>query len=158
MIFFSKHKESDELLYSKLFDETNFYKRFLKDLKNAKNEVIIESPYITSTRMEVLTPVFQRLLHKKVKIHLFTRDPAEHEGDFIHQATNEILICSDMGINVVLQNGLHHRKIAIIDRQILWEGRLNILSHTRSKEIMRRIEGKQPAREMFGFLKLHTVI
>lgn len=158
MIFFSRKKHSDHLIKSQLFNEATFYKQFLKDLEYCRKEVIIESPYVTSSRMAVLIPVFQRLLHKGTKIHLLTRDPSEHEGDFRHQATNEVLICSDMGISVVLQKGLHHRKIAILDRQILWEGSLNILSHSRSKEIMRRIDGKQTAGEMFDFLNLNTVI
>ena len=31
--------------------------------------------------------------------------------------------------------GNHHRKLAILDRKVLWEGSLNILSQTRSREI-----------------------
>lgn len=105
--------------------------------------------------MEILLPVFQRLLHKKIKIQIVTRDPSEHENElFRHQATNEILVCKDLGIDVQLQSGFHHRKLAIIDRTILWEGSLNILSYSKSKEIMRRLEGGDHAQEMIDFLKL----
>ena len=54
--------------------------------------------------------------------------------------------------------GNHHRKLAIIDRQILWEGSLNILSQIKSREIMRRIEGDNYAQDMFNFLKLKRFI
>lgn len=159
MIFFSRKKQSESLLKSKLFSEKDFYRNFLKDLSKCRKEVIIESPYITSNRMEQLLPVFQTLLIKGIKIHVITRDPAEHEvEDYRHQATNEILYCKEIGINIVLLNGYHHRKIAIVDRQILWEGSLNILSYSQSKEVMRRIEGEQSAQEMFNFLSLNTVI
>ena len=105
--------------------------------------------------MEVLHPVFQRLLHKKIKIQIVTRDPIEHEQEFYrYQATSEILKYSEMGIKFVLLNGFHHRKLAIIDRSILWEGSLNILSYSKSKEIMRRLEGGDHAQEMIDFLKL----
>lgn len=144
---------------SELYSEVNFYENFLKDLSTCNNEVIIESPYITSKRMEKLLPVFQTLLKKGIKIHIITRDPAEHEvEDFRHQATNELLACKEIGINIVLMNGFHHRKIAIIDRSILWEGSLNILSHSQSLEMMRRIDGSQSACEMFNFLRLDRVI
>jgi len=60
--FFKKRPNSD--FSSQLFDENGFYKKFLKDLETCQSEIIIESPYVTSSRMEVLLPVFQRLLHR----------------------------------------------------------------------------------------------
>lgn len=159
MIFWKKKQNFNNLLSSRLFDETSFYKQFIKDLSNAKDEVIIESPYLTSTRVELLLPSFQFLLDKGRKIHILTRDPSEHEDEYIrHQSTNEILKCIELGINIALLKGNHHRKIAIIDRQILWEGSLNILSHSNSLEIMRRIAGESWALDMFKFLNLKSHI
>ena len=144
---------------SQLFNEKDFYKNFLKDLAIAKHEVILESPYITSNRMDVLTPIFQALLDKGRKIHIVTRDPVDHEDEYLrHQSTNEILKCVELGINMVLLKGYHHRKLAIIDRQILWEGSLNILSFNNSLEVMRRIEGEYFAIQMFEFLQLGKLI
>ncbi|OGH38545.1 hypothetical protein A3F59_01995 [Candidatus Roizmanbacteria bacterium RIFCSPHIGHO2_12_FULL_38_13] len=143
---------------SKLFDEIGFYDVFISDLQQCKQEAIIESPYITASRMELLYPGLKDLLRKKVKIHIITRDPVEHEEFYRHQATNEILTCHEMGINTVMLRGYHHRKLAIIDRKILWEGSLNILSQSRSMEIMRRIEGKEWAEEMFRFTGLGRLI
>ena len=73
---------------------------------------------------------------------------------FRHQSTNEILKCKKLGIDVQLKTGFHHRKLAVIDKAILWEGSLNILSYSKSKEIMRRLEGGNHAQEMLEFLKL----
>jgi len=39
-----------DLVPSKLYDENTFYKQFINDLKAAKKEVIIESPFISSQR------------------------------------------------------------------------------------------------------------
>lgn len=109
--------------------------------------------------MVTFLPVFQSLLHKGVKIHIVTRDPSDHENEYFrYQATNEILKCSEMGINIILLKGYHHRKLAIIDRKLLWEGSLNILSQTNSKEIMRRIESRDESIEMFNFLRLKQYI
>jgi len=139
---------------SELFNEKTFYKQFLKDLADCRKEVVIESPYITSFRMETFHQVFQGLLHKNIQIHLITRDPSDHEDEYFrHQSTNEILKCKELGINIVLLRGFHHRKLAIIDKQILWEGSLNILSYSNSLEIMRRIESYKYAQEMFQFVK-----
>lgn len=143
---------------SKLFDETSFYKQFIEDLQNCRQEVIIESPYITSTRMELLSPIFERLINRNVKIHIVTRDPVEHDENIQHQATEELLNCYEIGVSIILLRGNHHRKIAIIDREILWEGSLNILSQNYSLEIMRRVEGSYFAMNMFNFLNFHHII
>ncbi len=142
-----------------LFNEKTFYKQFLKDLESCSSEVIIESPYITSLRMELFEQVFQRLLHKNIKIKIITREPSEHETEFYrYQATDEILKYSDMGIKFVLLNGFHHRKLSVIDKKILWEGSLNILSQTNSLEIMRRIDDAKESRSMIDFLNYSKFI
>ena len=149
-MFFWKKK----VFKSQLFTQRNFYNKFIWDLKECKREIIIESPYITSFRMDLFMPIFKTLLDKGIKIHIITRDPIDHDEYFRDQATNKILECNEIGINIVMLKGNHHRKLAIIDREILWEGSLNILSYNRSQEIMRRIEGEDLAKQMINFLKL----
>ncbi len=141
-----------------LYDESTFYQAFMRDLKRCKKEIIIESPFITSSRMETLYPIFKRILDRGIKIHIITRNPSDHDETIRYQATNEILFATEMGINVVLLRGNHHRKLAIIDRKISWEGSLNILSQTNSKEIMRRIESKGMAEELIKFVKIDAII
>jgi hypothetical protein len=72
----------------------------------------------------------------------------------IEQAKDAIDYFMSLGVKVALCEGGHHRKLAIIDRRITWEGSLNILSHCRSREFMRRIESRRLAEELFKFLKL----
>lgn len=142
------------LLTSQLHDEKTFYQTFLKDLERCESEVIIESPYITGERMRTFDRLFKNLLKRGVKIYIITRDPREHEVGIEIQSEEAIQWCEALGIQVLLCTDNHHRKLAIIDRKILYEGSLNILSQTYSREIMRRIEGQELALQMFNFLKL----
>jgi phosphatidylserine/phosphatidylglycerophosphate/cardiolipin synthase-like enzyme len=153
MIWFKKDKP-EEILNSSLHDETTFYKAFFKDLALCQSEVIIESPYLTTIRANQFTPVFQNLIKRGVKIYIITRPPDEHDENLAVQAEGNIAEYEIMGINVSLCSGNHHRKLAILDRKILWEGSLNILSQTYSREIMRRIESKLLTENMFNFLNL----
>lgn len=139
---------------SQLFDEKTFYQTFLRDLERCRNEVIIESPYITNERMRTFDRIFQKLLQKKINIYIFTRDPKEQNESMEPQSENVIKWCEKIGIQVLLCTGNHHRKLAILDRKILWEGSLNILSQTQSREIMRRIEDEKITMQMFNFLHL----
>ena len=149
---------SNSLLASKLFDERTFYQTFLSDIKSCQNEIIIESPFITSLRMKTFDRIFQKLIDKGIKIYIVTRDPKEHDESLEVQSEEAIRWCEETGIQVLLCTGNHHRKLAILDRKLLWEGSLNILSQAHSREIMRRIENQEIAMEMFKFLKLERVV
>jgi phosphatidylserine/phosphatidylglycerophosphate/cardiolipin synthase-like enzyme len=143
---------------SNLHDEKTFYRQFTKDLLSCKTEVIIESPFITTQRMESLSSVFQRLIEQGTKVYVITRDPNEHEEPYNQQSEIEIQRFENIGVQVLVCLGKHHRKLAILDRKILWEGSLNILSHIKSREIMRRINDEDTAKEMFNFLKLEKFL
>ena len=143
---------------STLFDEKTFYQAFLRDLEGCRKEVFIESPYITTKRAELLTPIFNELLKKGVKIYVMTRDSKEHDENMEYQSEDAIRTFEVIGVQVLLCIGNHHRKLAILDRKILWEGSLNILSQTKSREIMRRIGNRELVMQMFNFLKLYKFI
>src|SRR3989344_8459230 len=146
------------MINSSLYDEKTFYQTFSRDLEDYQNEVIIESPYITSERMRTFDHIFQKLLQKGVKIYIFTRDPKEHD-DFMEPQSEEIIKwCETVGIQVLLCIGNHHRKLAILDRKVLWEGSLNILSQGFSREIMRRIDNEKLTLEMFNYLQLEKFL
>ena len=143
---------------SSLYDEKTFYGQFIKDLLHCHAEVIIESPFITTSRMQVLYPIFEVLIRKGVKVYVVTRDPRDHTGVYKDQSELEIQRFERLGVQAFLCVGNHHRKLAILDRKILWEGSLNILSQIKSREIMRRFDSEQTALEMFTFLKFSRFI
>lgn len=138
---------------STLFDNNTFYKAFEQDLRCATQSAVIESPFITARRMECLLPLLSKLRHKGVSILVNTRSPEEHNEEYGIQAENAIATMQDMGVRV-LYTVKHHRKLAIIDDEILWEGSLNILSQGDSCEIMRRTASTSLALQMMNFIKL----
>ena len=152
-----KTQSSTDVAGSILYDERGFYNRFTQDLLEAKNEVIIESPYITSHRMRLFRPIFTKLINRGVRVFVMTRDPREHDLPFEYQSEAEIRNFEQIGVQTLLCSGNHHRKLAIIDRAVLWEGSLNILSQARSREIMRRIESRKLSEEMFRFLNYNKL-
>ena len=131
---------NNSLLASKLFDERTFYQTFLNDLKSCQNEIFIESPFITTFQMKTFDRVFQKLLNKGIKINIVTRDPKEHDESLEVQSEDAIRWCEENGIHVLICSGNHHRRLAILDRKILWEGNLNILSQAHSRENVRKVD------------------
>lgn len=154
---FVKDSAQQEVPTSLLCNEQSFYERFSKDLLQAKEEVIIESPYITVKRLKTLLPIFQKLLDRNVRVYILTKDPDEQNDVLTIQSEAGIQYFESIGIQVLLVKGGHHRKLAIIDRKISWEGSLNILSQSQSREFMRRIESRILTKELFEFLQFHKL-
>ena len=159
MFRFLKKKQPfvEDLVTSELYNEKTFYQKFIADLLVCRSEVIIESPFITSSRMKILYPILINLAVKGVKIYIITRNPLEHDSKYALESELEIQRFEYSGIQVLLCDGNHHRKLAIIDREILWEGSLNILSQKKSREIMRRIHSKKLSLNMLNFLKMDQI-
>jgi phosphatidylserine/phosphatidylglycerophosphate/cardiolipin synthase-like enzyme len=125
----------------------------MRDLHSCISEAVIESPFITSNGVASLLPAFKKMRSRQVRITINTRHPSEHDSPYGTQACAAIERLLDIGVEVLFTGG-HHRKLAILDRRILWEGSLNILSQNNSCEIMRRIESEVLARQVVHFTGL----
>lgn len=154
LLWRQSNADTSDLLTSKLLNEDTFYPVFLKDLSKCQSEVIIESPFITSRRLAQLLPVLKKLKARRVRVVINTRDP--NENDEVHwrnEVHQTIAHLQRIGVQILYTGG-HHRKLAILDRKVLYEGSLNVLSQNRSSEVMRRVESVQLAWEMIRFTKL----
>lgn len=141
-----------DLPASRLYDETTFYPAFLKDLQKCQSEVIIESPFVTNRRLAELFPALKKLKGRGVRVAIVTKDPREHEKDYCREdAIDALASLQRLGIQVIYAND-HHRKVAILDRKVLYEGSLNILSQYDSREIMRRIESVAMSWQLVRFI------
>ena len=144
----------EDLLKSSLFDETTFYKAFANDLRSANKSVIIESPYLTERRAIQFSKLFKKLKKRGVSVRINTRNPRHHDKTLEIQAWRAMKILRTNGAKVYICSDMRHRKLAVIDDCILWDGSLNILSQSRSKEIMRRTDSATLCRQMVTFTNL----
>jgi phosphatidylserine/phosphatidylglycerophosphate/cardiolipin synthase-like enzyme len=150
MFSLRKLRDDSGLQNSMLLNQDSFYEVFVKDLMRAKHEVIIESPFISFRRLNYMLPIFRKLAQRNLRIVINTK-PSEEQADYGIQAAKCIAVLHELGAGIFITGG-HHRKLAIIDRQILYEGSLNILSQNDSCEVMRRIQSDQLAQQMIDFI------
>lgn len=150
-------RNQSETFVSSLYDQETFYKAFLRDVRGCRSQLIIESPFITSKRSRTFMPIFKQLRKRGVRIIINTRRPEEHDGIYAQQAAEAIAMFQTLGVTVLYTGG-HHRKLAIIDSEIIWEGSLNVLSFSDSCEIMRRISSSVEAAALIRFIKLDKFI
>lgn len=141
-----------------LYNERTFYPAFTRDMLKAEKEVVIYCPFISKYRSEFFKNTLERLRHRNVAVFIFTRPIEEHEL----LARNEIKAAlgdyEDLGACIVQLPGFIHAKAAIIDREVVWDGSLNILSQRLSKESMRRTQDEDIAKQMIDHLGLNRKI
>jgi hypothetical protein len=84
-----------ELLDSKLYSEETFYAAFIKDLNQCHHEVLIESPFITDRRLSILLPSLQKLMDRRVRVTINTRDPQTQDSEYMrYEAAEAIATCN----------------------------------------------------------------
>ncbi len=142
---------------SRLFDNETFDREFLKDVHSCRSTLLIESPFIRLNRVHDLLPAIEKLRRKGVRVIVNTRPPEEHDEAYEQQAMEAISFLQSIGVEVLFTIK-HHRKIAIIDREIVWEGSLNILSYFDSCEIMRRTVSPTEAESLIRFIGLNKFL
>lgn len=155
---FSRQADPMPALSSQLYDERTFYSAFVKDLTNCNKVAIIESPYLTRKRATYLADTLRKLTSRGVAVRVNTREPSHHTPQLEQEAWGAIGILQTAGVKVFLCSDMRHRKLAVLDDTILWEGSLNILSQNNSREIMRRTVSPEQCRQMTnltGIYKKH---
>lgn len=156
-LFSKKTASGNDLLLSELYDESTFYRALYKDIAKAKHSVIIESPFLTIRRTRAITPILKKLRRCNVTVTINTRLPRHHTPKLQFEAEEAIAVLKNAGVKVYVCKDLRHRKLAIIDSAILWEGSLNILSQNNSREVMRRIESTKLCGQMLRFTRLESM-
>jgi len=137
-----------------IHNEKTFYPALLKDMYNAENEVIIYSPFISKYRADFFREPLSKLKRRNINVFIFTRHVEEHEKYIQNEVRQALEVYKKLGVHIIYLSGSIHQKIAIIDRKILWEGSMNILSQRSSREIMKRIANEDSVRQIMSHLKL----
>jgi superfamily I DNA and/or RNA helicase len=144
--------DTKELLNKEaILNQRSFYSYLIRDLENAKKEVIFISGYMSTSRIERLLPHFNYILSKGVNIKIFTKPPREQMS---REEELEEIHCDlrNRGIEIFQHYGTHE-KIVIIDNHILYAGSLNVLSfNNSSKEMMIRTDSEIKTKKMFSVL------
>lgn len=78
------------LFKTSLFDETTFYQQFSTDLDKAQSEVIIESIFITISRINKIATTLEKLVSRAVNVYVIARLADSHEEFMKYQAEESI--------------------------------------------------------------------
>lgn len=109
--------------------------------------MLLKSPFLSHRRISLLRESFSWLITRGVLICAFVQKPSDwgDKGEFERKffELNELVeMLRSIGVHVTLVP-LIHEKLAVIDDFALWDGSLNLLSHSRTKERMHRFTSVQ---------------
>ena len=138
-----ERKHDDRFIY----DSETYSEVFRGDIINAKAEVMISSPYVSTPGSERLIHIFSAMKSKDASISLITY-PASHYSDDIKDRIENIHNRLNMaGIKVSFVDYIPSR-YAVIDKEILWYGSMNLVSNIKEDDDEMRIVSRSVAKAL----------
>jgi phosphatidylserine/phosphatidylglycerophosphate/cardiolipin synthase-like enzyme len=130
-----------------IFDKDSFLPVFSNDIKNARQEIMILSPYITKKRTTFILQNLKQALANNVKVCVVTRPSGDFPGKNLSSWNDTIELMKMAGVVIVFKSNIH-QKFSIIDQRIVWYGSINLLSYGNSEESIMRINSTNIAYEL----------
>lgn len=142
-----------------LLTETDFYAHFATDLNQARERVILYTPFVGKMRWPLVEPHIAALRERGVNVYILHKplsDPEWRRGDrgFGEKVFGAL---SAMGVRLIPMSGVHAKTI-VVDSHIVYEGSLNWASQTASYEHMWRFESRDMALLIERMLQIEPIV
>ena len=121
--------------------------QFESDIRNAKFEIIIVSPYIRRNRASQMLRLLSEAQINGVRTNVITRPAGKYrltDQPGVITLMNEI---RDAGISIAEKPNIH-QKFIVIDKNLIWYGSINLFSFGSAEESIMRFENMEIADEL----------
>ena len=132
-----------------IYDEITFQEQFLHDIAEAKESVVIVSPYVTVKRVRWIEAALQQCIQKHVKVTVISRTTDSLPASSRKAADMALKMLRELQVEIVRREGIH-QKYAIMDGNTVWYGSINLLSFSTSKESVMRLHSSSIARALMN--------
>ena len=128
---------------STIHNHATFYEAFLKDVDQARERIVICSPFVQENRLSRLMDALIMACRRGIEVSILTRSQQSRSLVYLIKKMKE------EGVHWFTESWIHE-KVAIVDN-VVWVGSLNILSHGSTSEIMVRIPSAAFAEKLLEF-------
>lgn len=130
-----------------IFDSETYHPVYVKDLLEAKQNIIIASPVISGVKVHELIRTLKDRQIKGIEVTIVTWNPDDYGfGDAGYwMQLHEEMRQAGFYIKSTEENCEH---FAIIDREIVWYGSMNLLGKTTTEDSMMRVPSRTIAAEL----------
>ena len=136
-----------------IFDSDSYISVFERDIEEAGMEIVISSPGINERGVQRNIKTLGERHDAGVKITLLTLPGDGYPKERIEKTKELIAELMGLGVTVQEKPGMHEH-FAVIDREIVWYGSVNLLSNAKEEDNLMRVKSKEIAQELLeiGFL------
>ena len=120
-----------------IYDGKSFYPVFSEDIRNAKSEILIVSPFMRKSRITQILRLLSEAMLNHAKVVIVTRPSEDFPEKDQKSVVENIQRLESYGIEVRQRAGFH-QKFTVIDGQIVWYGSVNFLSFGTAEESIMR--------------------
>jgi superfamily II DNA or RNA helicase len=135
-----------------IYNITNYFEYVMEDIKNAKNLIILSSPYIQKKKVKLLKDTLTNKYHCGVRVVICTKKTEEYSGTNKKYVDTFISECTNEGLDVIQINKNKH-KFMVIDDEIIWYGGIDILGVNRGEESLIRIINEELGNELIDIIE-----
>jgi superfamily II DNA or RNA helicase len=130
-----------------IFDIETYADIYWRDISEAKQEVIISSPRLNTEKIKRIISVLSENQKMGVKVTIVTWHPDSYKygRDEVRMNLLEMLRRAGVEIRLVEDNCEH---FAVIDKEIVWYGSVNLLSKEDAEDNLMRVCSKEIAAEL----------
>ena len=130
-----------------IYDFESYIEVYKKDLESANKEIIISSPGINKNKIETMIDIWRNVQERGTKVIVLTLNPEKYPKERIEATAQLIQMMKNNGVLVEIRQQMHEH-YAIIDREVVWYGSMNLLSREREDDNLMRIRNAEIAGEL----------
>lgn len=144
----SKDKQTVNAIYS----ADNYTDIFEQDLAETNNSITISSPTITADKIERFIQILKSRQEAGVKVSVILTNPENRCYGNVDFYLNLIEKMQETGIQIIMTEE-DKECFAIIDRELVWHGGMNLLGKVDAWDNLIRIKSESVAQELMGMIQ-----
>lgn len=120
---------------------------FERDMTEAGREIVISSPGISAKGVRRILKNLGERHDAGVKITLLTLPAEGYPKEHIEKTKELLAELRALGATVMEKPGMHEH-FAVIDREIVWYGSVNLLSNAKEEDNLMRVKSREIGQEL----------
>lgn len=144
-----KDNNSKEAIESGIYDKTNYFEHLTQDIKGAKKNILISSPYLQKKKIYEIKEMLIEKYKSGIRITLCIKTLKEYSEKYEHLIADFVNEMRREGINII-QLSNNYLKFMVVDNVIVWYGGIDILGEIYNDNSLIRIQDEALANELIG--------
>lgn len=137
----------ERLQINSIFDKESYQTVYESDLLQANKEIVISSPGINKDMVKRTLDLIKIRQIAGVKVRVITMAVESYPENRIKITSHLIEELVQSGVSVRLNSSMHEH-FAVIDKEIVWYGSLNLLSRGKEHDNLIRVQSTEIAAEL----------